>query len=66
MHRLQVKGMSCQHCVRSVERAIKALDDRSAVSVDLAKGTVEVESDRLDREAVAAAIREEGYEVLAG
>ena len=65
MHRLQVKGMSCQHCVRSVEQAIKALDDRSSVSIDLAKGTVEVESDRLDREAVAAAIREEGYEVLA-
>ncbi len=65
MVRLQVKGMSCQHCVRAVEGAIRSLDDASRVTVDLPSGTVEVDSTRLERDAIAAAIREEGYEVLA-
>ncbi len=63
-HALQVKGMSCQHCVKAVTKAIQARDPQAAVNVDLPQGLVQVQS-TLSREAIAAAIDEEGYEVQA-
>lgn len=64
MDTFQVTGLSCQHCVRAVTGAIQARDPAARVVVDLASGRVEVAS-TLPREAVAEAIRGEGYEVLA-
>lgn len=62
-HELTVKGMSCQHCVKGITRAIQAQDADAVVAVDLASGLVQVQS-TLTRESVAAAIQEEGYEVI--
>lgn len=59
-----VQGMSCGHCVGAVTQAVKAVDPKAEVKVDLGSGKVEVRSDR-DREAIAQAIREEGYTVAA-
>lgn len=58
---LAVTGMTCQHCVRAVEQAIKACDPGAEVTVDLAAGTVRA-CTLLTRDDVAAAIREAGYE----
>ncbi len=62
---MQVKGMTCQHCVRAVEKAIGAVDGNAQVKIDLASGRVDVESSA-QRDALVAAIVEEGYEVAAG
>lgn len=62
-HELQVKGMSCQHCVKAVTQALQARDADAQVSVDLPAGKVSVRT-QLSREATAAAITDEGYEVL--
>ena len=62
-HELQVKGMSCQHCVKAVTQALQARDADAQVSVDLPAGKVSVRT-QLSREATAAAIADEGYEVL--
>ena len=62
---LQVKGMTCNHCVRAVEKAIGALDGDAKVKIDLAAGRVDVDSGA-KRDAIVAAIVEEGYEVVAG
>ena len=62
-HELQVKGMSCQHCVKAVTQALQARDADALVSVDLPAGKVSVRT-QLSREATAAAITDEGYEVL--
>ncbi|WP_431281792.1 heavy-metal-associated domain-containing protein [Humitalea sp. 24SJ18S-53] len=59
---LTVTGMTCAHCVRAVDQAIKALDPAAQVQVDLAKGIVQATT-TLSRDAVAAAIRAEGYGV---
>ena len=59
---LHVEGMSCGHCVRAVTQAIQALDPAAKVEVDLAARTVKAETG-LARDAVAAAIAEEGYKV---
>ena len=62
---LKVKGMSCQHCVMSVTKALNQLDGIKNVQVDLAKGEVrfdntkEVASTRIEK-----AIEEAGYQVV--
>lgn len=61
-HVFHVQGMSCQHCVKAIERAIRQLDADAHVDIDLASGRVSVESTQ-SRDALAAAIREEGYTV---
>jgi copper chaperone len=63
-HELQVKGMSCQHCVKAVTQAVQAHDGAAQVKVDLPSGQVSVVS-HLGREEIIAAIVEEGYEVQA-
>ncbi|SEI52540.1 copper chaperone [Azotobacter beijerinckii] len=64
MQKFQVKGMSCGHCVRAVTQAVQALDAVAEVQVDLPTGEVRVASE-LSAERLMAAIREEGYEVVA-
>lgn len=61
-HELIVKGMSCQHCVKAVTQALQAQDAQAQVRVELSSGQVTVQT-QLSREATAAAIAEEGYEV---
>ena len=63
---LKVKGMSCQHCVMSVTKALNQLEGIKNIQVDLARGEVrfdntkEVASSRIDK-----AIKDAGYEVVA-
>ncbi|WCM88358.1 MULTISPECIES: heavy-metal-associated domain-containing protein [unclassified Acidovorax] len=63
-HHLQVTGMTCGHCERAVVHAVRQVDPDATVQVDLAQGKVVVESDQA-RDALAAAITEEGYTVAA-
>ncbi|OXM15491.1 copper chaperone CopZ [Paenibacillus herberti] len=61
---LQVKGMSCGHCVSSVEGAVK--EAGGAAKVDLADGKVTVEFDeaKLSLQTIKEAIEEQGYDVV--
>ena len=63
-YQFDVKGMTCGHCERAIVHAVREVDTEAVVKVDLATGRVDVESDR-SRDAIANAIREEGYEVAA-
>ena len=62
MQQFTVTGMTCGHCEAAVTRAIKQLDPAAAVQIDRAANSVQVESSQ-PRDAIATAIREEGYEV---
>lgn len=59
---LKVEGMSCGHCERAVTEAIKRVDPKAQVKIDLASGRVEVDSD-VSRDVIAGAVVEEGYAV---
>jgi copper chaperone len=59
-----VQGMTCGHCVNAVTQAVKSIDPKAEVQVDLASGKVQVESQQ-DHAAIARAIEEEGYKVAA-
>lgn len=62
--RLQVKGMTCDHCVRAVEGALRRQPGVRNATVHLGDGAAEVEfeENQVLPEQLAAAIREEGYE----
>ncbi|MFI1911987.1 heavy-metal-associated domain-containing protein [Nocardia sp. NPDC020380] len=59
-----VTGMTCGHCVGSVQKEIGKIDGVTNVDVDLATGLVKVESAApLAESDVVAAVDEAGYEV---
>ena len=59
-----VTGMTCSHCVNSVDTELRQIPGVTDVKVDLASGAVTVASDApLDETAVAAAVDEAGYEL---
>jgi copper chaperone CopZ len=60
---LKVGGMSCGGCAKHVDKALRAVDGVSAVSVDVAQGTATVEGSAFP-EALAAGITEAGYQAL--
>lgn len=61
-HVFTVQGMTCGHCERAVTQAVQGVDDQAQVRIDRAAQRVEVESGA-SREALGAAIAEEGYKV---
>ena len=62
---LKVKGMSCQHCVMSVTKALSQLDGIKNVQVDLAKGEVRFDNTKsIISDQIQKAITDAGYEVI--
>ena len=59
-----VTGMTCGHCEKAVAQAIRVLDPQAQIRIDRTQNRVEVESSQ-PREALAAVIAEEGYQVRA-
>jgi len=65
MTTLKVKGMSCQHCVMSVTKALNQLNGVQNVQVDLEKGEVRFDNLKgVAAEQIAKAIVDAGYEVV--
>ena len=57
-----VQGMTCGHCEKAVTTAVKTLDPQAEVRIDRSQNRVEVSSSQ-PGEALAEALREEGYTV---
>jgi len=60
MIELKVEGMTCNHCVQAVTRALKSVDPGADVRVDLSGGMVRVDS-LGTVEALSQALRAAGY-----
>ena len=60
---IAIKGMSCQHCVASVTKALEEIPGISAVSVSLEDNQASFEGDP-DKELVKEAITKIGFEVV--
>lgn len=59
-----VTGMTCGHCVQSVQTEIGKIDGVTSVDVDLASGRVVVVGSAPVADAdIAAAVDEAGYEI---
>lgn len=64
MYELQVKGMSCGGCARTVTKLVQSVDSDAKVEVDLPRKKVQVDS-IASLEAITAAISGAGYSVTA-
>jgi copper chaperone len=64
MYELQVEGMNCGGCVKSVTRSVQSIDSNARVDVDLAGKKVRIAS-QASLDAVKSAISEAGYPVTA-
>lgn len=62
---LNVEGMSCGHCVKSVEGSVGALSGVSSVKVDLENKKVDVEFNQAEvsLDKIKETIDDQGYEV---
>lgn len=58
---LSIQGMTCQHCVAAVEKALRKLPEVQSVSVQLDTQSAKVEGTSLNPETLIQAIEEEGY-----
>lgn len=63
---INVEGMSCEHCVNAITKAVKALPGIAKVAVDLEAKSVAVEYDsgKTSLDKIKAEIEEQGYDVL--
>ena len=61
-HTFNVQGMTCGHCERAVQQAVRAVDPQADIHIDRATNTVVVRSSQ-PQTLLADAIREEGYTV---
>jgi copper chaperone len=64
MATVKITGMSCNHCVMAVEKALKAIKGVTNVTVSLEKGQATFdEAGPVDMNTVREAIQKAGYQV---
>ena len=62
---LQIKGMSCEHCVQHVREALEAVAGVKSAGVSLKKKSAAVEhGDNVDIAVLRKAVEEAGYEAV--
>ena len=64
MIELNVEGMTCNHCVKAVTRAVQSVDPGAEVNVDLEGGKVRVKGNG-SADALSRVINEAGYKASA-
>jgi uncharacterized membrane protein YraQ (UPF0718 family)/copper chaperone CopZ len=60
---LQVRGMSCSHCVGRVKQALESIAEVVEAEPDLASGLVRVRGGRLDVARLVSAVEQAGFRV---
>ena len=62
METLKIKGMSCQHCVGAVKKALEKFPELSQITVNLEEGQATFINQGADRQKLRAAINKIGFE----
>lgn len=57
----EVSDMSCGHCAATITRAVKAVDPKAEVDIDLGRHRVRVQGGDVGVDALSDAIKEAGY-----
>ncbi|MGA3116798.1 MAG: heavy metal-associated domain-containing protein [Syntrophobacteraceae bacterium] len=64
MKTVRVKGMSCQHCAKTVKKTLEEIDGIANVAVDLETGEVTFDQIHpVDGELMREKIKKAGYEL---
>ena len=62
---LEIGGMTCGHCLRSVQQALNSLEGVTLDELRIGRAQVTFDEAKVSADAVAEAVRDAGYEVLA-
>jgi copper chaperone len=62
MDSIKIKGMSCQHCVGSVKKALENVPGLSKIAVNLEKEEASFNNENVSREEIRTAISQIGFE----
>jgi len=61
---VKIKGMSCNHCVMAVTKALNGIEGIKDVKVDLAKGEATFNNEKpIDMKMIRDAVEKAGYEI---
>ena len=60
-----VKDMTCGHCVSTITKAVKTVDQGAKVQIDLATHRVTIDSAEADAAQLSEAIKDAGYTPVA-
>ena len=64
---VKIEGMSCMHCAKKVENAIKEIKGVKSVKVSLEDKQAEIISkEEIDNETLKSTIEDLGYQVIEG
>jgi copper chaperone len=61
---LNISGMSCQHCVKRIEKALSALAGVSKADVSIGKAVVSFDELKTAEDGIKQAIEKAGYTIL--
>jgi len=61
---LTIEGMSCQHCVMRVKKAIDALQGVAKSDVAIGRAVVSVDGSKVKKEDIIESIEKAGYRIV--
>jgi len=65
MATIKINGMTCNHCVMAVTKALSKIEGVREVNVDLSKGEATFEETQpVDMDVVREEVKKAGYEVI--
>ena len=62
---VKINGMSCQHCVAAVKKALDGLDGVDSSEVSVGSATVVFDESKTNKDAIEGAIQNAGYTIVA-
>jgi copper chaperone len=62
--KIKIEGMSCQHCVMRVKKALDALQGVSKADVTVGEAVVGFDESKIKKENITTAIEKAGYKVI--
>ena len=62
--KMKIEGMSCQHCVMSVKKAVDGVQGVSSSDVSVGSATVLYDEVKTNKEVITGAVQTAGYKVI--
>lgn len=61
---LKIEGMTCQHCVMAVKKAVDGINGVSSSDVEVGSAKVTYDESASNKEAIVSVIQNAGYKVV--
>jgi copper chaperone len=58
---IKISGMSCEHCVKNVKKALQNIDGVTSVDVKIGEAVLSLDSDSVTMKDIEKAIADAGY-----